>query len=324
MRNKIINHICTTLVALSIAYTAQAQLDYEYIERKGWSLGINVGNSELWGDIGTKSPIAHYTNGEYTKNTMPFVGLYTRYTLDPSFVIRTGINYGTVAASDKMNADLAKKAEKYEDDAVQRYQRNLDVRVNIWEANLLFEVNPFRFSHTSRMAHRHFQPYLLFGITGYHFQSKGRYINKVPGAAGSSNGQWINLYDLHIEGDGFAETGVKAYKQWQMAIPLGIGGKWDLSPKLAIGLEFQYRYCFTDYLDGVSGKYIDPKLYDKYLTAQDANLARAMSDKSWELDMTNVHAPGQMRGSNKGKDSYSTLSITFFYKFKSRAMPWWL
>ncbi|MDI9320184.1 MAG: DUF6089 family protein [Phycisphaerales bacterium] len=323
MRNKIINHICTTFVVLSIAYTAQAQLDYEYIERKGWSLGINVGNSELWGDIGTKSPIAHFTNGEYTKNTMPFVGLYTRYVLDPSFVIRTGINYGTVAASDKMNADLAKKAEKYEDDAVQRFQRNLDVRVNIWEANLLFEVNPFRFSHISRMAHRHFQPYLLFGITGYHFQSKGRYINKVPGAAGSSNEQWINLYNLHIEGDGFAETGVKAYKQWQMAIPLGIGGKWDLSPKFAIGLEFQYRYCFTDYLDGVSGKYIDPKLYDKYLP-QDANLARAMSDKSWELDPSNIHVPGQMRGSNKGKDAYSTLSITFFYKFKSRAMPWWL
>lgn len=323
MRNKITSSICTLIVALGVSMPAKAQLDREYLERKGWSLGMTIGGGDLWGDIGTKSPIDHYANMNYGSYANPFVSLYTRYTLHPSFVLRTGIGYGTVAAGDDMNIDLVKKADKYESDAVQRYQRNLDVKTNIWEGSVMFEINPLRFSPLSRKALMHFQPYLLTGIAGYHFVAKGRYIAK-DGSAGANSGQYINLYDLHIEGDGFEGTGVKKYSQWQMAIPMGIGGKWDLSPKMALGIEYVYRYCFTDYLDGVSQKYIDPSLYVKNgLTPEQAKVAAAMSDKSWEIDPNKVHKAGEMRGNNKGSDGYSTLSLTIFYKFKSRAIPWW-
>lgn len=323
MRNKIIYSIFSTVLLLGMTQTAKAQPDKDYIERKGWSLGMTLGNSDLWGDIGTNKMLDHYTNSNYSKHMRPFGGLYVRHTLHPSFVLRAGINYGMLSAGDNMNADLAKKAKTYESDSVQRYQRNLDVRVNIWEGNFMFEINPLRFSPRSRMALMHFQPYLLMGITGYHFVSKGRYINK--NGAGASNGQWINLYDLHIEGDGFDAPGMPAaYSKWQIAVPLGIGGKWDLSPKMALGIEYVYRYCMTDYLDGVSANYIDPTLYEKNgLTKEQAYIATAMSDKSWELDGSKVHAPGQKRGNNAGPDSYSTLSLTIFYKFKSRAIPWW-
>lgn len=322
MRNKIICSLSITLLALGVSKTATAQLDRDYIERKGWSLGITLGNSDLWGDIGTNKFLDHYTNSNYSDHMRPFGGLFIRYSFQPSIVLRAGVNYGMLSAADDMNVDLAKEDVKYESDAVQRYQRNLDVRVNIWEGNLMFEINPLRFSPLSKMAKMHFQPYLLAGITGYHFVNSGRYINK--NGAGASNGQWIKLYDLHIEGDGWSGTGVEAYSKWQLAVPLGIGGKWDLSPKLAFGIEYVYRMCFTDYLDGVSGKYLDPKYYKANLSAQDAYIATAMSDKSWEIDGSKVHTPGQARG-NGGtkKDAYSTLSFSFFYKFKSRAYPWW-
>lgn len=323
MRNKILYSIYTTIVALGIANNAQAQRDGDFIERKNWSLGITIGSSDLWGDIGTKSPIDHYANLNYSNYMRPFGGFYVRYAFKPSLVWRAGINYGTVAAGDDMNVDGAKKADLYESDPVQRYQRNLDVRTNIWEGNMMFEINPFRFNPLSKAARMSFQPYILLGIAGYHFEATGRYINK--NGAGASNGQYIKLYDLHIEGDGFKGEGMpKAYSQWQMAIPLGIGGKWDLSPKMAIGIEYVYRYCFTDYLDGVSAKYIDPKLYkENGLTDQEAYIATAMSDKSWELDPNKTHKAGEMRGNNKGGDGYSTLSVTLFYKFKSKAYRWW-
>ena len=323
MRNKIICSIFSTVLAIGLSHSAKAQPDKDYIERKGWSLGMTLGNSDLWGDIGTNKMKDHYLNDNYSKHMRPFGGLYVRYTLHPAFVLRGGINYGMLSAADNMNVNLAKKAVNYESDSVQRYQRNLDVRVNVWEGNFMFEINPLRFSTLSRMAKMHFQPYLLAGITGYHFQSKGRYINK--NGAGASNGQWINLYDLHIEGDGFKEAGMPAaYSRWQIAVPLGIGGKWDLSPKMALGIEYVYRYCMTDYLDGVSQNYIDPTLYAKNgLTPEQVVVATAMADKSWELDKNKVHTPGQKRGSNAGADSYSTISLTLFYKFKSRAYPWW-
>lgn len=324
MRKSIINAISITLVSISAGNTALAQPDRDYIERKGWSLGMTVGLGDLWGDIGTKSPIDHYSNANYGNYARPFGGLYVRYAFRPAFVFRGGINYGTVAAGDDMNVDLAKKSDKYQSDAVQRYQRNLDVRTNIWEGNLMFEISPLRFSPLSRKALMHFQPYLVTGITGYHFVSKGRYIEK-DGSAGSKNGQYINLYDLHVEGDGLNGTGVKKYSQFQMAIPIGIGGKWDLSPTIGLGLEYIYRYCFTDYLDGVSGKYLDPKFYSKEngYTENQTKIAKAMSDKSWELQDDKGHAPGEMRGNHKGPDGYSTISITLFYKFKTRAEPWW-
>lgn len=324
MRNKILSALSITLLALSIAQTAKAQPDYAYIERKGWSLGMNVGIGDLWGDVGTKSPIEHYKNDNYGDYVNAFGGVFVRYTFRPSFVFRAAFNYGTVAAGDNMNENLARKTLKYESDEVQRYQRNLDVKTSILEGSMMFEINPLRFNPLSRTAKMHFQPYLLVGIAGYHFVSKGRYIAR-DGAAGATSGQYIKLYDLHIEGDGFKGAGMPAaYSKWQMAVPLGIGGKWDLSPKMAIGIEYVYRMAFTDYLDGVSQNYIDPKLYkENGLTDQQAKLAAAMSDKSWELDKNKVHKAGDKRGNNSGADAYSTISISLFYKFKSRANPWW-
>lgn len=323
MRKKSVCGLFAAIGFTALASSALAQPLRDYIEPRGWSLGLTVGGSDLWGDIGTKSFIDHYGNMNYGDYANVMGGLYTRYTFQPSFVLRMGVNYGTVAAGDKMNVDGAKKAKDYKEDAVQRYARNLDVKTNIWEANFMFEINPFRFDPGSKMALRRWQPYLLAGINGFHFVSKGRYINK--NGENSSTGHYINLYDLHIEGDGFDAPGMpKAYSQWQIGIPLGIGCKWDLSSSIAIGVEYLYRMTFTDYLDGVSMSYIDPALYDKFLTPEKAAVARAMRDKSWELDPVQNHRPGEARGDmGAQKDGYSTLSITLFYKFKSRATPWW-
>lgn len=324
MRIKLISSFVTTALALGCSLSASAQLDREYIERRNWSLGMKLGIGDLWGDVGTKSPIEHYKNGNYSKYMQPFGGLYVRYSSWPALVMRTGISYGRVSAGDKMNVDVARKSEKYESDEVQRYQRNLDARTTIWEGSFMFEINPFRIAPRSKAALMHFQPYLLAGIAGYHFNTQGRYIAK-DGSAGSSNGAWIDLYDLHVEGDGFDAPGMpKAYKKWQVAIPLGVGVKWDVSPTIGLGAEWVYRKTFTDYLDGVSQNYIDPALYEKNgLTAAQAKVAMAMRDKSWELDKDKVHKIGDKRGSNAGPDAFSTFSITLFYKFKTRAEAWW-
>ena len=42
--------------------------DIPYIEQRGFSLGVNMGQADLWGDVGTKSVMDHYTNDVYTKS----------------------------------------------------------------------------------------------------------------------------------------------------------------------------------------------------------------------------------------------------------------
>ncbi len=321
MRNKLVCGILSALFTVASVSSSTAQLDRDFIEHRGWSIGMTVGMADLWGDVGTKSPIDHYNNMNYSDNMHGMGGLFARYAFQAGFALRLGVNYGMVGAADNMNIDRVKKTETMDKDPYQRYLRNLDVRTRIWEIGFLCEFQPLRFNPESRIARMSWQPSLLIGFNAFNFRPQGKFKSKNGGAA---TGQWIDLYDLHIEGDGFDFPGAPAkYNLWQFNIPIGIGSKWDLSKSVALSIEYVYRMTFTDYLDNVSQKYIDPALYDKYLTPQKAELAKAMADKSWEIDQSITHQPGELRGNNKGKDGYSTISLTFFYKFKKKYDRWW-
>ncbi|XZF13361.1 outer membrane beta-barrel protein [Chitinophagaceae bacterium MMS25-I14] len=320
MRNRMLHSILALCISTAAVTTVKAQTPQEMIEPSGWALGMNVGLSDLWGDVGTKSAIDHYSNSQYIKKPMFMGGLYGRYSIHPSFDIRLGVNYGTLYATDKWNEHNANKATSLTDDAYQRYTRNQDAKTNIWEGSLLFEVSPFRFNLHSKLARKSFQPYIMFGVAAFHFNPQTTYMDPV-----TRETKWVKIYDLHLEGDGFNFEGApKKYNLWQMAIPLGIGARWDIGNQLGLGIEYTYRMTFTDYLDGVSDRYIDPALYDQYLPADKAALAKSVSDKTWEITDPNYrHQPGEIRGNKSVKDGYSTISITLFYKIKRKTMPWW-
>ncbi|MBS1645396.1 MAG: hypothetical protein JST36_10195, partial [Bacteroidetes bacterium] len=134
MRIPFLRSILSTGCFVAVALTANAQQKWkryrapEFVERPGWSLGVTFGMSDLWGDVGTKSPLNHYTNDKYWDRPHFMGGIFARYALHPGLVFRTGINYGTLYANDNWNYTAAKKASTLEDDAYQRYARNLDVR----------------------------------------------------------------------------------------------------------------------------------------------------------------------------------------------------
>src|ERR1043165_3981448 len=163
----IIASACIAVAAMPVAHAQQKWTRYrapEFAERPGWSVGMNVGLSDLWGDVGTKSPIFHYGNSKYWESPHFMGGVFARYALHPGFVFRMAVNYGTVYANDNWNYDLAKNASNTEEDAYQRYFRNLDVKTNIWEGNIMFEINPRRLGNLeSKGAKKRMQPYLLVG-----------------------------------------------------------------------------------------------------------------------------------------------------------------
>ena len=324
MRKRLVRSIITLCVGIGAATFATAQTNRlfhmpEYVDPPGWSVGINMGMSDLWGDVGTKSVVDHYKNDQYWKNTKFMGGLYGRYMPHPALGIRLGVNFGTLYAADNFNYTKAKKADNIESDAFQRYLRNLDVKSTVWEGQLLFEINVRRFNLEGNTFQKRFNPYIALGVGGFHFKSKGQYTNVITGQT-----QWVDLDKLNLEGQGSTAAGApKKYSQWQMNVPLGIGLRWDVGRKLALGVEYMYRYCFTDYLDNVSGKYVDPSEYDQNLNARDAATAKAMSDKSYLIDPNAKHTPGQLRGNPAVKDGYSTFSINFYYKIKEKQSPWW-
>lgn len=303
--------------------------DIKYVEQRGFSLGMNLGMADLWGDVGTQSFVDHYINDNYYNDLMGNMrfmgGIFVRYTYVPGISFRMGVNYGSLYATDKWNEEKARTAKTIQEDPYQRYMRNLDVYNNIWEGNLLFEFSPLQminweFGRTSKMS---FQPYLLAGVSGFHFNPQGTYIDFASG-----NESKVDLQPLHTEGQNFSVPGKEFpdnYSLWSYAAVGGVGFRFNIGRSLSLGLEYQLRATFTDYLDDVSGKYVDPMDFDVAFlnTNGKEKLAQRMSDRSVELDPGKVHHGGEFRGNPNDNDMFSTISVMLYWKLDKKALPWW-
>jgi len=321
MRTRSIKILLLALVSFSTPAIVNAQ-EASNIEPRGMSLGFNFGMSDLWGDVGTKSVIDHYTNNKYADLLHYMGGLMVRYSIHPALAVRLDVNYGTIFATDEWNLQQAKKQTSLANDYVQRYARGQDIKDNIWETSLTFEFTPLRLgSFDSKAAKRNGQIYLLAGVGYFHYQPYSHYTNPETGVT-----QLIKIADLHLEGDGFTNMpGAPAkISLWQLEVPLGIGYRRDIGEHLNIGLQWEWRMTMTDYLDGVSDKYIDPKYFDLNLSPSQAAIAKAQYDRTWIPKIIQGGAPvGSQRGNPGNNDSYSTISVVVYYKFKSRSSNWW-
>lgn len=300
------------------------QSDMPYIEYRGFSLGTTFGMSDMWGDVGTKSFVDHYLNDKYWDEPHFMGGIFLRYTHMPGLAARLGVSYGKVYATDKWNQSKALEAATVQDDYFQRYLRNQTIRTSIWEGSLVFEIAPLRlFSNweMSRSAHRNFQPYLLVGASAFRYNPTGLYKDFV-----NNTERWHDLRPLRTEGQGYNLPGMPAvYDMYSYAVIAGLGVKWDVGRSFGLGLEFQMRHTFTDYLDDVSGKYID-KIYHDIANVErpgQAQFVYDMMDKSYEIMPGYKHAPGEYRGDPNNKDMFSTISLIFYWKVNPRAIAWW-
>jgi len=305
--------VAMCMVASSTTLLAQ-DASRIYVEPTGFSIGTSFGTTDLWGDVGTKTVVDHYTNSKYFDKVVFMGGMFGRYTIHPALSLRLSGNYGTLYATDKWNYDKAKKASSQGDDAYQRYARAQVAKTDIWEGSLMVEFTPRRMNPESRRAHKRGQPYIAAGIGYFHF---------TPYSTAGFDTKFIPIYDLHLEGDGFGAGYPKEYSLNQLCIPLAIGYRWDLGQHLNLGIEFQYRKTFTDYLDGVSGKYIDPAVYAQHMTESQALTAEAVADKAWLLGLEPKNVAGNLRGNSSNNDNYSSLQVTFYYKIFSATKEWW-
>lgn len=328
MRKRLVRSLIFLSLGIALHTAADAQQtikwkyrDRDFVQPNTWSLGMTLGVTDLWGDVGTQGILDHYNNGTYTKNIKFMGGMYGRYTAHPALALRLGFSFGTLYASDDWNFEKAKKATSIEDDAYQRYLRNQKVKTLLWTGDFLFEFNPLRMNvDMDKVRRRRFQPILMAGVGGFYMTPKAEYVNRVTGQK-----KWQNIYNLHLEGDGFVgyETAPKKYSRLQLSVPMGFGVRWDVGKYLGLGVEYLYHYTFTDYLDGVSDRYIDPALFDANLDPKNAAIAKDIYDRSWIIDPNAKHNPGDLRGNKSVNDGFSTISINFYYKVKSKRIPWW-
>ncbi len=316
MRARYILTLLVLCISIAVGFTSKAQdASREYVEPDGWSIGVNAGMSDLWGDVGTKSFITHYTNSKYFDKVAFMGGMFGRYSVHPCFGIRFMLNYGSLYATDKWNYDGAKNATSQGDDAYQRYSRAQNVKDYMFETTILFELLPRRFNPESRGANKRGQPFIGLGVSYFHF---------TPYSTVANSNTWVKIYDLHLEGQGWTGGSYpKQFSLWQPAIPIAFGYKWDLGEHLNLGIEYMYRMTFTDYLDGVSDKYVGASEFAQHMPPAQALLAAQVADKGYYAGLSTPNAAGNLRGIASNKDSYSTITITFAYKVLTKTRRWW-
>ncbi|MFI5186928.1 MAG: hypothetical protein ACHQF0_09400 [Chitinophagales bacterium] len=267
-------------------------------------VGVGIGPLIFLGDLGGTRGIGRTfikdVNYPLTKLSKGFfVGISPNEWLG----FRIAANIGVLEGDDKL-------APNKGGDEVFRLQRNLSFKTNIAEGYVAAEFYPTVFIEKYDGLLGKLRPYGIMGVGVYHFNPKTQ----------DDDGTWVALQPLHTEGQGFAEyPNRKVYKLTQMEIPMGFGFKYYLKENMFIGLEVLHRKLFTDYVDDVSTNYIDPSLFDKYLTPAKAALAKRLNYRgtySWA-----VTRPGDIVGSQRGdptqNDAYFSTIIRLGWRLNN-------
>lgn len=241
-------------------------------------VGLWLGASYYIGDL---NPKLHF------RFSQPAGGVFYRFNQNYRLSYRVGFNYGSIMADDAQT------------DNADQLERNLNFKTRILELQAQAEFNfwEYRIGHNKYV----FSPYIFLGIAGFHFDPFG-----------NLNGNWVKLRPLATEGQRTSQNpNQRIYRRYQLSIPFGLGVKLDVAKSVGIGLFWGPRKTFTDYLDDVSGKYVNPLI----LASEKGAQAGAMADRSINAEgrLTNT---GKNRGNPYNKDWYFFYGLTISIKLK--------
>lgn len=238
-------------------------------------LGVFIGSSGYYGDIG------HSQIGGIFSHQSPAIGISHKINFHDYLSFRSSILYGTLKADDALSNDPNTQS------------RNLSFRSKIMDINIGFEFNFKRFKIHKRKTI--YSPYIFAGLSFFSFNPQAQ----------NNFERWVDLQDLGTEGQETEANATKKYNLNSLAIPFGIGYKANLNEKIALSVEWVWRTTATDYIDDVSGYYVNPNLL--------SDEAAEMANRS-----TNDEIVGKTRGNPNNNDWYNFTGITISYKIKNK------
>jgi hypothetical protein len=237
----------------------------------------NAQRSEIGGMVGTSFYMGDLNPRTLFPNFQTCGGIIYRYNFNPRWALKSNILFAQVEASDKLTNN--------------NYSRNLSFRSPITEISAQVELNFLELYNIP--ARNHFTPYIYTGITVFSFNPQAEY-----------NGIYYDLQSLGTEGQGL-EGQPEPYGLVNVAIPFGMGIKFNAGKYVSLGLEWGMRYTFTDYLDDVSGVYYD----NEFLKFQKGNVVAQLADRSLVKNEA-----GTQRGNSHTLDWYSFAVFTATFK----------
>ena len=226
--NSIAKNILTVTIVLSLqSITVNAQIFTHRLEA-----GINAGAFIYTGDLTPE------TLGSYA-TIRPRFGFYAAYILNRSFSVRADFSFGSLSGNDS----------KYSTPEY-RQQRNFKFTTPVTEFSGMLVWDILKKNAVEQR--RGFAPYLFTGA--------GISLLRIQRDYSRYNATYFNA---ETTGAGLAEDIAHRTPVSLPVIPVGAGLKYFISPKLAVQAETNYRFMFTDYLDGFS-RAANPAKKDNY------------------------------------------------------------
>lgn len=283
-------------ISLFLVSSIQAQYYFynnKYVENDLlFDVGASFGVMNCITDLGaTKSKgLKTFTNLNW-KDAKPSLGVYAAAMYQQKIGVRLEASFGEVNGADSV-------LRKFKSNSSGRYESNLSFKSYITDLQLAVEVHPLLFRSYDDDPPR-LSPYVFAGVGYFSFDPQTKL-----------NGQWYSLQPLRTEGQGFKEyPDRKPYKLNQFNLAGGMGVRYEIGSIFNARLEVNYRYLFTDYLDDVSTTYVDPALFNNYLSPKLANLAQQLYSRKAELNPGAETIPGYQRGSPASNDAFFTIHL---------------
>ncbi len=257
------------ICALTIA------LSYE-VKAQSVDLFFGGGSASFLGDLGGKPFLGTNDPSDLDfQSTRYGITAGARIGFGKYFALRTNLWYARLYGDDKYTVNK------------ERRSRNLSFFTNIYEADAVAELNVLRINKGKGI-------FYIFGGVGYfHFNPKTRMNGKV--------------YELQKYGtEGQYTAGKSPYSLYSLCFPNGFGYKMALGRGQYLAFELNMRKTKTDYIDDVSGYFVDPVL----LVEAKGQIAADLADRSDGV-VPFLSSPGSIRGHNWNNDSYIFLNITY-------------
>jgi hypothetical protein len=229
-------------------------------------LGLRGGFSNYQGDLQEKRLSL--------RQAKPAISLGLRYDLSSRFTARLFLTYSKLAAADSNNTQP------------KLVERNLSFQTKLWDGELGLQF------HFRDLNDYWWTPYVFAGIGVFNY--KPYTLNNLDNK--------VYLQPLGTEGQGFI-PGEEPYRLTQLSLPVGIGAEYALNEDMRIGIEMGYRILFTDYLDDVSGRYVDQATLLANRGQEAVDLAYRGSDV--------YPVAGDKRGNEFNNDAYYFVQLTF-------------
>ncbi len=269
-------------------------------------VGFSVNALNYFGDL-SPAPTKFSTDISFTS---PSFGISFFHRFGPRYTLQAQYLYASLKGSDSESADAKDLSNgKF------RNQRNLSFRNRMHELSVVAYLDLFE-NQSTYISRVKWTPYAYLGVAAFYHNPQAQAPAKdLKGSALAEAGQWVDLQPLKTEG--------VSYSLIQFAIPFGAGARFRINEVFDLWADVGFRYTFTDYLDDVSGNYVNPNSLSTlgqtmaYRTNELSGYPTATQSVPSELAGVNVQngygRSGDKRGSPAQNDIYMVTSIRLTY-----------